>query len=287
MLLCQDCGGRHAFRAKDNLFLCAKCMETNKQVYHNRYCKVTKYGLPLWILISKWQWQSLSCAICKDAGFPFFELHVDHDHETGRVRGLLCNSCNIALKEKLDLQGVLKYLIDFKEGRRGFIRPHPERGIAEVSKKEKIKIRKYLPNHCEACYSKKSGRMWDAFFIDHCHTTGVIRGHLCMTCNHTLGLFKDSVVLLKLAIAYLDNAGMYEGVFVEPELVWPVTHVENAEEVKILRSRKKAELTPEGVKEIRALFAGGMNKNQIAKKVRRDPGTIHQIVNRITWKHVE
>lgn len=38
------------------------------------------------------------CAIC-EAGLEFFtrRLHVDHDHVTGKVRGLLCRSCNLAI----------------------------------------------------------------------------------------------------------------------------------------------------------------------------------------------
>lgn len=36
------------------------------------------------------------CAICGQASSAR-RLHVDHDHRTGRIRGLLCRNCNICL----------------------------------------------------------------------------------------------------------------------------------------------------------------------------------------------
>jgi hypothetical protein len=43
--------------------------------------------------------------------------------------------------------------------------------------------------------------------VDHCHTTGKIRGLLCHSCNLTLGYMKDSKDRLKNAIKYLENYG--------------------------------------------------------------------------------
>lgn len=43
------------------------------------------------------------------------------------------------------------------------------------------------------------------FSIDHCHTTGKIRGLLCNSCNTGLGCFKDSSELLQKAIEYLNS----------------------------------------------------------------------------------
>lgn len=39
--------------------------------------------------------------------------------------------------------------------------------------------------------------------IDHCHTTGKVRGLLCDACNRAIGLLKDSPDLLNKAIHYL------------------------------------------------------------------------------------
>ncbi len=42
--------------------------------------------------------------------------------------------------------------------------------------------------------------------IDHCHSTGVIRGLLCHNCNRALGLLQDKKHLLQSAIEYLERS---------------------------------------------------------------------------------
>jgi hypothetical protein len=45
--------------------------------------------------------------------------------------------------------------------------------------------------------------------IDHNHETGEFRGVLCKQCNRALGMFKDSPVVLKNALEYLEAFGSY------------------------------------------------------------------------------
>lgn len=42
--------------------------------------------------------------------------------------------------------------------------------------------------------------------IDHCHSSGIVRGLLCHNCNRGLGLFKDSIESLTKAIDYLKRS---------------------------------------------------------------------------------
>lgn len=46
--------------------------------------------------------------------------------------------------------------------------------------------------------------------IDHCHTTGKVRGLLCHNCNRALGLFQDKISNLENAIQYLKSATTIE-----------------------------------------------------------------------------
>lgn len=41
--------------------------------------------------------------------------------------------------------------------------------------------------------------------VDHCHSSGKVRGVLCNPCNTLLGHAKDNIGILKSAIAYLEN----------------------------------------------------------------------------------
>lgn len=58
--------------------------------------------------------QDGGCAICYMPPSPGKGLAVDHDHDTGKVRGLLCTSCNTALG-KFPTVEMLKRAIEYLE----------------------------------------------------------------------------------------------------------------------------------------------------------------------------
>ncbi len=41
--------------------------------------------------------------------------------------------------------------------------------------------------------------------VDHCHSTGKVRGLLCLLCNHALGAFNDDPELVMKAWKYLTD----------------------------------------------------------------------------------
>ena len=56
------------------------------------------------------------CCDCCRADLESTRWCVDHSHETNKVRGLLCRSCNLAVRKLERVRQVMAYLIKYKEG---------------------------------------------------------------------------------------------------------------------------------------------------------------------------
>lgn len=69
-----------------------------RELYHLRHWQralENRYGLPKGWYEHKFEEQQGKCAICKEESLnEWGKYHVDHNHETGEARGLLCGLCN-------------------------------------------------------------------------------------------------------------------------------------------------------------------------------------------------
>jgi hypothetical protein len=97
-----------------------KWRENNKEkVLNKRYQE--RYGISYQDYCNLLKEQNHKCAICgiDEVDSRSNKLCVDHDHETGKVRQLLCHNCNCGLGHFQDnvsvLEEALKYLIKHKQ----------------------------------------------------------------------------------------------------------------------------------------------------------------------------
>ncbi len=67
--------------------------------HHRRKCLKKKYGITLEDYNRMFTEQGGVCCICgeAEAGNPYGVLEVEHNNKTGKVRGLVCHPCNIAI----------------------------------------------------------------------------------------------------------------------------------------------------------------------------------------------
>ena len=79
---------------------------------HRSYALKRLYGVSIDLYDAFFDYQGGRCAIC---GVHQDELarnlDVDHDHKTGKMRGLLCNRCNLLLGYSNDSVSVLEKAI--------------------------------------------------------------------------------------------------------------------------------------------------------------------------------
>lgn len=58
---------------------------------------------------------------------------------------------------------------------------------------------------CAICFLPFDKAPRGVLFVDHCHTTGKVRGLLCANCNTAIGLLLDSPLLMTRAAGYLHK----------------------------------------------------------------------------------
>lgn len=73
-----------------------------------------RYGMTTEEYDRRYAAQEGKCLVC---GAFMDRLHVDHDHQTKEVRGLLCDGCNGALGKVNDRPDVLRKLAEYLEQR--------------------------------------------------------------------------------------------------------------------------------------------------------------------------
>lgn len=125
---CDTCGALFTvafMRGHNNRVSCDQCMardDYRKMAGKNSTLK-NRYGITFVEFTELISLQRSQCKICGEAllsgSFTVEkiikkdEICVDHCHSTGKVRGLLCHSCNVALGHVKDNVEVLSKMIEY------------------------------------------------------------------------------------------------------------------------------------------------------------------------------
>lgn len=99
---CRICNNKLPLHSKYRR--CKECRRSARHKFHS--------GLVAYAFLK----QKGRCKICRE---KLTQYHVDHDHETGEFRGLLCGNCNVGLgcfKDNIEsLKRAIVYLLESKE----------------------------------------------------------------------------------------------------------------------------------------------------------------------------
>lgn len=102
---CRECAKRH----QSNRYWKHKDVRNQGSVNIRR---LKRYGITVAQYNELILKQNGVCAICKTEGNKQ-SLSVDHSHETGKIRGLLCHNCNLAIGLCHDDIAILKASIEY------------------------------------------------------------------------------------------------------------------------------------------------------------------------------
>lgn len=134
----RECFAPNRFKRSGVQAYCRECGRTAAREQIKRYReenpdyiqrhKLKKYGITVEQFEAMKVAQGGACAICGDR--PTSALHVDHCHSTGRVRGLLCRSCNHGLGNFRDSPEAMRRAVEYILEPNGHPSVDRERNIA-------------------------------------------------------------------------------------------------------------------------------------------------------------
>lgn len=111
-------------KAKDGLHSwCKPCLAENAKTPERKASKAkwklkARYGITVEQYEHMLNKQEYRCCICGIHNDDLSDsLCVDHDHNTGEVRGLLCRPCNLAIGNMRDNPRLLKKAAEYLEDR--------------------------------------------------------------------------------------------------------------------------------------------------------------------------
>jgi hypothetical protein len=160
---------------------CKICKNTASAELRKRYATRESVTIPL----------EKYCASCKEIkpSALFHKATTTADGVSPR-----CKACNKQYQDSWAKKNRAKAIlgsIRYEAKRRGH-------AIARISEAELDRLFALHPGICDMPWCKNPAK-----HLDHCHTSGVVRGLLCTKCNLALGLFEDNPAKLRGAIEYL------------------------------------------------------------------------------------
>lgn len=94
-------------------YVCRKCDRGQTPISKAASSRKRKYGLSTADFELMLIEQRGLCLICREA---MVDIQVDHDHATGKVRGLLCRGCNVGLGFFRDDISTMKRAVHYLAG---------------------------------------------------------------------------------------------------------------------------------------------------------------------------
>ena len=135
-----------------------------------------------------------SCSKCKEVK-DLSEFHNSSTSSDGKKAA--CKSCRNSESKEWNLEN--------KERKSETNRWWSKKNKYSISKEEYLSILESQNELCAICGKHYTDSLYGHLYVDHCHSSGKVRGLLCNHCNTLLGMAKDSLDILDKARQYLSR----------------------------------------------------------------------------------